>query len=147
MPNSHLTINDLLTLLTKVETGVTITLIKTSAGVFMVDIPKTKQQLIEEQFNHLRGQGITISEAAKKYDTPRGAVDSWVYRGNYISFVDELAYPRLIDEAEVALCAQIYHERQKTGLTGIPYFDDYDFPVTEMKHPELSEYRRRKNST
>lgn len=138
--------DDIPKLLTKVPAGVKITLIKHPEGDFMVDIPKTKQQLIDEQFAHLKGQGISISEAAQKYDVPRGAIEAWTYNAGYVNFVDEAVYPKLIDQAEVALCAQIYHQRQKNGLSGVPYFDEDDLPIVELKHPQLSEYRRRKKA-
>jgi hypothetical protein len=106
---------------------------------------KTKEQIIEEQFGHLRGKLITISEAAEKYDVSRKTVEAWIYRNQYLSIIDDTSYPKRIDEAEVAYCANIYHERQKMGLRhGIPLLDEDGLPVLELKHPELAKYRRKK---
>lgn len=109
---------------------------------------KTKEQIIEEKYGHLRGKLITISEAAERYGISRKTVEAWVYRNQYLSIVDDASYPKRIDEAEVAYCANIYHERQKKGIShGIPLLDENGLPVLELKHPELSKYRRKKRQT
>ena len=49
-----------------------------------------------------------------------------------------------LDEAEVAYCAEIYHERKAAGIrSGAPLLDEDGLPY-ELKHPELSAYRCRK---
>ena len=48
-----------------------------------------------------------------------------------------------LDEAEVAYCAGIYHERKTLGITRVPLLDENGLAY-ELKHPKLFEYRRRK---
>lgn len=139
--------DDITTLLTNLPPGSTIELTKTPGGLIVtdsIDQPKTKQQILEERYAGLMGQGITMSEAAKKYDVPGGTIRRWVYQNNYISFVDQDSYPQTIDEAEIALCADIYKERQQAGITRVPYFDEEGCIIEDLKHPKLSEYRRKK---
>ena len=102
---------------------------------------RTKQQIIEEQFAGLRGQLITLSEAAQKYDIPRSTIQSWVYRSNYIEPVGD-NYPLVVDEAEVAYCANIYKQRRASGSKA-PLLDEDGLPY-ELKHPDLAAYRRQK---
>lgn len=109
---------------------------------------KTKEQIIEEKFGHLRGKLITISEAAEKYDVSRKTVEAWIYRNQYLNIIDDASYPKRIDEAEVAYCADVYHERQKRGIGhGVPLLDENGLPVLALKHPELAQYRRKKRQT
>lgn len=133
-------------LLTNLPPGAKIEIKRTPTGDLIVSQTKTKTQLLEEKYSHLCGQGITISDAAKKYTVPRGAIDSWVYRSGYVSFFDESCYPKLINEAEVALCADIYRQRKATGTAGLPYFDENDLLITEVKRPISSRpgYKRNK---
>ena len=100
---------------------------------------RTKDQIIVENFVHLRRQPITISQAVKDYDVPDSTIRNWVSL-KYIDIVDA-SYPMKIDEAEVAYCAQIYHERG--GKSGARLFDENGNPY-QLKHPELAEYRRKK---
>lgn len=136
---------DLEQLLTTLPPGSTMELRKSPTGeISVVEQPLTKQQLIEQKYAHLVGQGISLNEAAEKYDVPRAALRSWVYRAQDVRFVDEESWPKLVDEAEVALCAEIYHERKASGLTGVPFFDDDGRVIEDLKHPKLAAYRRRK---
>lgn len=142
-----LTPAQLQTLLTSLPPGTKIEIVKTQGGIIVADNngkSKTKDQLIDEKYAHLRGVGITISQAAEKYSVPRGAIQGWVYSSHDVHFVDEDCYPKLIDEAEIALCADIYKDRQARGITGIPFFDDQGHLVKEVKHPERSERRRKR---
>lgn len=132
-------------LLTNLPPGSKIQVEKLDSGEVIVDgTPKTKAQLLQEKYSHLIGEPITITDAAEKYRVPRPAIRGWVYQSNYIRFVDEESYPKLVDEAEVALCAAIYHERKAAGISGVPFFDEDDTVIEELKHPDLSAYRRRK---
>ncbi len=47
----------------------------------------------------------------------------------------------LFNEAEIAYCVDIYQNRKRVG--GVPLLDENGLPY-ELKHPELSAYRRRK---
>lgn len=133
-------------LLNTLPPGAKIELKKLQGGQLSVTAQtQTKQQLMDQHFAHLVGQGISLSEAAKKYNVSRDLISKWVYRANYVGFVDEAAYPKLVDEAEVAVCAKIYHDRlNDPDLNRVPYFDDDGAVITELKHPALSEYRRTK---
>jgi hypothetical protein len=110
---------------------------------------KTKEQIIKEKFQYLQGIGITISQAATKYDVPRSTLEAWVSRYGYIGIVDGHSYPKTINEAEVAYCAEEYHTRKAKGISsgGVPLLDEHGLPIYELKHPELAEYRRRKRRT
>lgn len=133
------------TALTNLPAGATLEIKRCRHGeiemTVKTDDPPTKAQLLATRFAALQGQGITISDAAQKYDIPRGVVSRWVYRSDNVRFVDTANYPQLVDEAEVALCAQIYHQRQAAGLTGVPYFDDQGRLIVARKHPLLAEQR------
>lgn len=149
MPDSNRqpTPAEILALLTNLPPGGTIVIERTAQGDITVNTTNpapTKEEIIAARFAALRGVGITISDAAEKYGVPRKAVEGWIYRSGYVHFVDRASWPKLVDEAEIALCAEIYHERQETGLTGVPFFDDDGAIIDELKRPELSAYRRRK---
>jgi hypothetical protein len=103
---------------------------------------RTKEQIIAEKFGDLREQPITISEASERYKVLGRTIREWVSL-DYIQVVDH-SYPVKIDEAEAAYCAEIFHERKAAGIrSGAPLLDEHGLPY-ELKHPELSAYRRRK---
>lgn len=151
MSHQHLTPDQLQTLLTSLPAGTKIEIMKSTEGGIIVTNTdttaetKTKAQLIDEKYAHLKGQGITISQAAEEYQVPRKVVEHWIYRSQDVSFVDEASYPKKIDAAEVALCAEIYKRRQKEGLTGIPFFDDEGHLIEDVKHPDRSRRKKPKN--
>jgi len=128
----------------------TLTAVQLPDGGILVDqnqVEKleTKHDIINRKFPHLVGHGITISQAADKYDVPRSTVEAWVSRYQYVSIVDDSIYPKLIDEADVAYCAKAFHDRQRTHIKyGVPLLDEEGLPILELKRPELSEYRRKK---
>jgi hypothetical protein len=105
--------------------------------------PKTKAQIIAEEFASLRARPITISEAVERYEVPDSTIRNWVSL-KYIDTVDKKKYPMTIDEADVAYCAKIYRERG--GKSGTRLFDEDGNPY-QLKHPKLAEYRRRKIET
>ena len=104
---------------------------------------KTKDQIIAETFGELKKQPITISEASKKYGVPGTTIRAWI-PFEYVHIINPEAYPMMLDEAEIAYCAQIYHERKAAGIrSGAPLLDENGLAY-ELKRPELSAYRRRK---
>jgi hypothetical protein len=129
----------------KVKINIEFTKLPTGA-ISVSGVPKTKDQLILDKYAHLVGQGITISQAAKKYSVPRDAVENWVYQGKYIQFVDEISYPKQINEADVAICADIYKYRQMAGIKGVPFFDKDGLYIEKLMHPNLSIARRQKRA-
>ena len=106
--------------------------------------PQTKDEIIAAEFANLRGQEITLSAAAKKYNIPRGTIRNWFYN-SYIAPIHPDNYPMLFDEADVAYCADIYQERKQTGtgFFGAPLLDENGMPY-ELKHPSLAQYRKKK---
>jgi|GEM_PF-4042964 len=143
-----LTPADLPALLTTYPPGVKLQLeILPNGAIHVADTtPKTKTQLIDELFPHLKGQGISISDAAKKYGVPRDVISRWIYGSGDVHFVDETCYPKLANEAEVALCAQIYHARRAANTAGLPYFDDQGHIITTVKRPAATRNRPPKKS-
>ncbi len=85
-----------------------------------------KEQLPEyEKHSHLRGVGIGISDAARMYALNRTTVIKWVQAG-YIRNLGQDGQKVLIDQADVAYCAEIYHQRGGVGKwlfnpDGTPY--------------------------
>ncbi len=104
-----------------------------------LDQTRTKEQIIEEKFAHLRGKAITISEATAEYALAGPTIRKWISRG-FISPIGS-SYPMTIDEADVAYCRWAYQARN--GRPGAQIFDSDGMPY-ELKHPELAEYRREK---
>ena len=87
---------------------------------------------------------ITVTEAAEKYNVYRTTIIRWKGKG-YIGVIQP-GYRMTLNEAEVAYCAAIHHERKASGLgyRGVPLLDDEGLPY-KLKHPELSRYRRDKS--
>ena len=104
--------------------------------------PKTKEQIIAEKFAGLRENPITVTEAAQKYNLHRDTVLEWK-KQRYISVLKP-GYRMELDEAEVAYCAEIYHQRK--GRSGVPLLDENGLPY-QLKHPGLSRYRQSKRLT
>ena len=104
--------------------------------------PKTKEQIIAEEFAHLRGQIITVTEAVQKYNLHPRTISEWVRKGYVVPLKYEGRGSRMeLDAAEVAYCAKIYSEQG--GKRGVRLFDEYGNPY-QLKRPQLAEYRRRK---
>ncbi len=83
------------------------------------DLPEYKKHA------HLRGNPIWISEAARKYNLLAQTIWKWVKAG-YIKQLGLNGNKVLIDEADVAYCAEIYRQRGKMGRVlfnsdGTPY--------------------------
>jgi hypothetical protein len=115
---------------------------ETSAQVAIIN--EQLKSVRREEFRHLRGHPITITEAMEKYDIPGMTVRGWVKRNQVATL--ESGYGMKLDEADVAYCAKVYNIRKSSGsLSGAPLFDEKGNPNL-LKHPELSEYRRRKKT-
>ncbi len=101
---------------------------------------KTREQVIAEKFAGLRGQSVTVSEAASIYELHERTIRRWIESG-YIRIIDDSSYPVRIDKADIAYCEDIY--RQFRGKRGVRIFDDNGSPY-QLKHPKLAEYRQHK---
>jgi hypothetical protein len=96
----------------------------------------------QDDFRQLQGVPITISDAAAKYDLLDKTLRDWIKRGNI--GVLEVCYRKRLNEADVAFCARVYHIRKLGGsLSGAALLDETGRPNL-LKHPNLSEYRRKK---
>ena len=102
-----------------------------------------------KQFDRLRNVPITITDASNKYSIQRDTILLWVNKQRYIKIL-KTGYRMEIDEADVAYCAAIYELRRsfigqskERGQTGAPLLDEMGDPYL-LKHPKLSEYRRKK---
>lgn len=136
-----LTRKDLRKLLTNTRPGDKIE-IKPSGEIV---VQQTKEEIIQDKYPALIGQGITLSEAADRYGVPRGTIQGWQYK-DYISVVED-SYPVKLNEAEIAYCADIYKARKASGVGfyGAPLLDANGLAY-ELKHEWLAEYRKRKNT-
>jgi len=93
--------------------------IRQPGGVKKEELPEYKQ------YAHLRGIGIGVRQAGSKYTIPNQTIVRWAQRG----FVQVLGTDKnkiLLNEQDVAYCAEIYHARQGRGKwlfrsDGTPY--------------------------
>lgn len=102
---------------------------------------KAKEEIIAEEFAHLRVKPITVTEAAENYGLHRDTVLEWTKKGYITSLKQGGRGSRMeLDEADVAYCAKIYYEQG--GKRGVRLFDEYGNPY-QLKHPQLSKHRRK----
>ncbi|MCL4299090.1 MAG: hypothetical protein KJ077_25365 [Anaerolineae bacterium] len=111
---------------------------------------KTKEEIIAEEFAHLRGKAISASEASRKYSDKKGigvpisqqSFSRWAEAG-YIKVLGR-GYRLELDEAEVAYCAKIYKEKYREydgQMSGVRIFDDEGNPY-RLKYAEVAEQMR-----
>ena len=73
-----------------------------------------KENLPEyQQFAHLKPNFIGMREAARKYKVPVTTLHTWVKRGAILIESKPQKYKRLVNEADVAYCAYVYHRTEK----------------------------------
>lgn len=133
-------------LLTKANPGDTIEVKLPDGGHMLATVQEVrlhKTDIVRQKFPHLQKKTITLSEAATKYNVPRGTVEGWVYRNNYLAPVGD-SYPMIVMEADVAACAEIYHQRRAEGSKA-PLFDDEGY-IYDLKRPDVAAYRRQKKN-
>lgn len=106
------------------------------------DINARLRQIGREDFAHLEGRPITVSEAAKKYRVPVSTLHRWLERGYISALNNESGRGRrkILDEATVAYCAEIYHVRKPYNSLA-PLLDQQGNPYL-LKYPELAQKRR-----
>ena len=109
------------------------------------DINARLSQIRREDFAHLEGQPITVSEAARKYGVPVSTIHFWVQKG-FISVLDwetgRGGSRKRLDEADMAYCAAIYKVREEEGVKGVPLLDEEGRPYL-LRAPEIAQARRR----
>ncbi len=110
---------------------------KMHASTFMGEVLVSEQEIQEtktarkedlpeyKHFIHLIGVGIGIAEAARKYDLATSTVHGWTQAG-YVARIGKDGQKILIDEADVAYCAEIYRKvgsrgRRLFAPDGTPY--------------------------
>ncbi len=103
------------------------------------DINAQLAAIRREDFEHLRGQAITVSEATKKYGVPGTTIRGWITAG-YVHLIDAGSYPKKIDESDMAYCATIYEVR-KQYRSRAPLLKDDGSPYL-LLHPDLAKARR-----
>lgn len=89
------------------------------------DLPEYKKHA------HLKGKAIWVSEAARKYGLLHPTILKWVKAG-VIRQLGTTGNKVLLDEADVAYCAEIYH---RFGTQGRKLFDDNGLPYKAKTGP------------
>jgi hypothetical protein len=108
---------------------------------------KTKEQIIEERFAHLREKSISAYAASQEYGIPHQTFIRWA-RAGYIRIISEADRSLELDAADTAYCAFAYEtKKQEYGgkISGVRIFDD-EGNLYRVKYPELSVKRRRSGS-
>jgi len=75
------------------------------SGVRKEDLPEYQKHA------HLKGIGIGIAEASRKYKIPFSTVHRWVKLG-YVKQIGVNGQKSLIDEADIAYCNEVYKKRK-----------------------------------
>ncbi len=93
--------------------------VREQAVVRKEDLPEWKK------FAHLEETPIWILKAAEKYRVPFSTLRGWVTKG-YIKVVGSEGKKVLLNEQDIAYCAEIYHRRKGQGKwlfdsNGLPY--------------------------
>ncbi len=101
------------------------------------DLNARLARIRREDFAHMRGELITISEASVEFEVPGRTIRDWLKRGYIQSFGK---YPTRLDKAEVAFCAAIYKVRKEYNSRA-PLLDKQGRPYL-LKEPELARLRR-----
>ena len=110
------------------------------------DREEKAEQLARElraKFQHLRGQRISIGAAARKYGVAHQTLSRWAQKG-IIAVLGKQGKKKMLDEADVAYAAEVYHTREAMGPTsGAKIFDEKGRPYV-LRFPDLARYRRKK---
>lgn len=95
-----------------------------------------------EDFEHLRGQKISMSDASRKYGIPHPTFSRWA-KASFIGVLGR-GYRTFLDEADVAYCAAVYDAKYKFyegKMSGVNIFDENGNPF-QSKYPEMAAYKR-----
>jgi len=108
------------------------TVVVSEAGVQNSGKPLRKEDLPEwKRHAHLKGTPIWISEAARKYGIADRTIINWVKRG-FIRTLGHEKNRKLMDEADIAYCAEVYNQRKGQGKW---LFDDNGLPYKPKTGP------------
>ena len=96
----------------------------TTTGEYLMNEVDIQAQLPREEqpeykrYAHLKGVGVGIREGARKYKLDPTTISRWAEKG-YIISLGSIAVrggqKLLIDEADLAYCAEIYHRNPGKG--------------------------------
>ena len=100
-------------------------------GDLIVSEDRLKETLAKDElpeykkYGHLAGNPIWLSEAERQYGISTPTLSRWVKAG-FINKIGKEGNRILLDEQDVAYCAEIYHQRGGQGkrifaLDGTPY--------------------------
>lgn len=93
----------------------------------------------------LKGQAITINEAADEFGVPRINFYNWAKKG-YIKVLapGKPSMAMELDKADVVFCADVYHWRKEVGLSsGAPLLDE-NGEAYQLRWLDVARYRRTK---
>jgi len=109
------------------------------------DINARLAAIRREDFAHLEGKPITVSEAAEKYKVPEQTIRSWIKRyPNHIEILTP-GYRKQVNEAAIAYFAAIYKVWKEHGIRpGTGGLVEETGKPALLKHPSMSRYRRSK---
>jgi len=116
--------------------------IQSPTGEILVNENEVKLAEVKRKFYNLRGNAITVTDAATKYKVEKASIRVWVRQG-YINVISP-GYRMIIDEADVAYCASIHNEHKLAGSKA-PLFDEAERPY-KLKHPGLHRYRQQRKT-
>ena len=71
-----------------------------------------------EDFAHLRGQRITVPEAAKEFGIPYTTLHGWIKAGYLVPVSREGRYRHILDKADVAYLVAVYRRIREQGYKG-----------------------------
>lgn len=110
-------------------------------GVLVVDertLPLCKEDLPEyKKFTYLKDTPIWLSEAERRYNIPHETILKWVKEG-FIIKLGKDGNKLLLDEADVAYCAEIYkkaYEKSGGKIQGRRIFDRDGMPYKPKTGP------------
>lgn len=106
----------------------------------------TDDRPTREQFAHLAGVGLTLSEAAKKYDMPRHRIHHWAVERDYIKCVNP-AMPAQYDEADIAFCVALVRWRRAHGVLTTDLFNRDGTPRYELVDQYRADWRKSRNKS
>jgi len=103
------------------------------------DINARLSQIRREDFAHLEGIEVGMSEAAREFGVPYQVLQRWIRRG-YIKVLRQKGRYKFLDKGDVAFCVAVYRARKPFGSRA-PLLDENGNPYL-IKYPDLAKARR-----